>query len=170
MPSGKQILLSLLKDCSQRLVEGAEIEEVTDRLKAGLLLHGSTPDEMWFHVERVAWLSEIEKGEITRQGMGLSDKSVFLSDLFEYIVWDEAIPRKVKEEIPEITQKEYNSATQIMWCLLSSLQWYKCLSSVENEGHLDKDASEKLLASYRKKLAAFRKEPDEVIGQEGFRG
>ena len=170
MPSGKQILLSLLQDCSQRLVEGAEIADVTDRLKAGLLLHGSTPDEMWFHAERMTWLSKVEDGEITKQGLGLKDKDIFLSDLFNYIVWDEDIPRKVKEEIPNITQKEYNSAIHIIGCLLSSLQWYECLSSVENAGNLDQKTSEKLIASYRKKLAAFRENPDAIIGQEGFRG
>ena len=170
MPSGKQILLSLLQDCSQRLVEGEELEEVTDRLKAGLLLHGSTPDEMWFHAERVAWISKIEDGEITKQGLGLKDKGIFLSDLFEYIVWNEEIPQQVQKEIPNITQKEYTSAIHIIWCLLSSLQWFSCLSSVENAGKLDEYTAERLITSYRRKLAMFRENPDSIIGQEGFRG
>jgi hypothetical protein len=84
MPSGKQILLSLLNECSQRLVEGQDVEVVSEQLKAGLLLHGSTPDEMWFHVDRMAWISENEDGEIVRQGLGLREKNIFLSDLSNF--------------------------------------------------------------------------------------
>jgi hypothetical protein len=169
MPSGKQILLSLLNECSQRLVEGQDVEVVSEQLKAGLLLHGSTPDEMWFHVDRMAWISENEDGEIVRQGLGLREKNIFLSDLFECMVSNE-IPDKVIEEYPNLTKNEYNSATSIIWCLLSSLQFFSQLISVENDGNLDEDQAEKLIDGYRKKLEKFRENPDEIIGQKGFRG
>jgi hypothetical protein len=169
MPSGKQILLSLLNECCQRLVEGQDVEVVSEQLKAGLLLHGSTPDEMWFHVDRMAWISENEDGEIVRQGLGLREKNIFLSDLFECMVSNE-IPDKVIEEYPNLTKNEYNSATSIIWCLLSSLQFFSELISVENDGNLDEVQAEKLVDGYRKKLEKFRENPDEIIGQKGFRG
>jgi hypothetical protein len=169
MPSGKQILLSLLNECCQRLVEGQDVEVVSEQLKAGLLLHGSTPDEMWFHVDRMAWISENEDGEIVRQGLGLREKNIFLSDLFECMVSNE-IPDKVIEEYPNLTKNEYNSATSIIWCLLSSLQFFSQLISVENDGNLDEVQAEKLVDGYRKKLEKFRENPDEIIGQKGFRG
>ena len=170
MPSGKQVLLSLLNDCSQRLVEGGGVAEVTDRLRAGLLLHGSTADEMWFHAERMAWISESEEGEMVRQGIGLKEKNIFLSDLFEYIVSDETIPDGVKKKYPTLTQKEYNSASRIIWCLISSLGYFPQLASVEDNGNLDTVAAENLLLSYINKLKLFREDPDEIIGQIGFRG
>jgi hypothetical protein len=67
MPSGKQILLSLLRTYSQLGVEDPAREEATDRLKAGLLLHGSTAEETWAKVERVAWLQADRS-----QGLGLA--------------------------------------------------------------------------------------------------
>ena len=42
MPSGKQILLSLLSEYSQNQTPEKQSLEVTERVKAGMLLHGST--------------------------------------------------------------------------------------------------------------------------------
>jgi hypothetical protein len=56
MPSGKQILLSLLRTYSQQEVTATTQHEATDRLKAGLLLQCSTAEETWATVERVAWI------------------------------------------------------------------------------------------------------------------
>ena len=125
---------------------------------------------MWFHVERMSWISETEKGEIIKQGLGLKKNNIFLSDLFEYIIWDEKIPEKVKLEYPNLSQKEFNSAIHIIWCLLTSLQFFSQLNSIENNGDIDKEAAEKLIKGYREKLEKFRENPDDIVGKKGFRG
>ncbi|MCP4264200.1 MAG: hypothetical protein GY777_01260 [Candidatus Brocadiaceae bacterium] len=73
MPSGKQVLLHLLQKFSQQVQDEEDLSEVSEDLRVALLLHGSTPDDMWFKVERMAWLSkkdeEYSDEEPVRQGL-----------------------------------------------------------------------------------------------------
>lgn len=49
MPSGKQILLSLLTEYSQKQSDSG----CSENLRAGFLIHGSTPDHMWADVDNI---------------------------------------------------------------------------------------------------------------------
>lgn len=169
MPSGKQVLLYLLQKFSQKVQNEEDLFEVSEDLRAALLLHGSTPDHMWFNVERIAWLSEEDEDGPIRQGLGLRGKNIFLSDIFESMTYDDEIPENVKRDFPNLTKDEFTSATDIMWLLLSSTQWFDCLSSVENNGQLDMKQVKDWMISYRQKMNLFRKDPaDYLIGLDNI--
>ncbi len=119
---------------------------------------------MWFNVERLAWLSEKDEDGHTRQGLGLKGKNIFLSDIFSSMTYDEDIPNQVKKDFPKLTKEEYISATEIIWLLLISTQWFSSLSSLENDGVLDMEPVKNWLQSYRKRLIDFRKDPGEYLG------
>jgi len=137
MPSGKQILLALFSKFSQEFQEAGALQHVSDVMRAGLLLHGSTAEETWFKVARAAWLSEEDKDGHVRQGLGLEKQRIFLSDLFEEITASAKIPEPVRKAYPALTKSEYESATFLMWLILSSCQFFSGLASVENGGKLD---------------------------------
>ncbi len=165
MPSGKQVLLHLLEEYSQKLQDDEDLSEVSENLRIALLLHGSTSEDMWFNVERISWLSETdENGEVDRQGLGIKGKNIFLSDIFESMTYDSNIPERVKIDFPDLTDEEFESANHIMWLLLIAPQFFSSLSSIENEGNIDLDQVSKHLIGYRKKLAVFRKDPGDYLG------
>lgn len=166
MPSGKQVLLHFLEQYSLALQNDEDLTEVSENLRVALLLHGSTPDHMWYTVERLEWASELDedKKEVTRQGLAIKGKKIFLSDLLYHITEDENIPKTVKEAFPELTQEEYNSATHVMYLMLSAMDWSKYDSQVENDGKLDLEALEKFKKSYKKKLKYFRDDPKDFLG------
>ena len=56
MPSGKQILLSILSELSQK--RSPDLNEATDRLNPAMLVHASTAYDTWFKVEKHSWLHE----------------------------------------------------------------------------------------------------------------
>ena len=159
MPSGKQILLSLLQQYSQRPLDVEEAREATERLRAGLLLHGSTADESWGRAERIAWVGRPDGV----QGLGLERENLLLADLFEDIVESE-LPERVKKRHPSLSPEAYEHAVEIMWLLLSQLQFYDELARVENGGVLDEAASEHLIANYREKLGRYRADPRAYLG------
>lgn len=160
MPSGKQILLSLLRTCSQLGVDPKSQSEATERLKAGLLLHGSTADETWAKVERVAWLRTERV-----QGLGLARTGTPVLAILEALVGEEVMPERVAQKFPEISQQDYEAAVFVLWALVSQVSFFEELKSVENGGDLDVAASERQIDSYRPKLAAYREDPDEFVGR-----
>lgn len=167
MPSGKQILLSVLAEISQCQQGDESLEEVSEIVQAALLIHGSTAAETWFHVTRSGWLSERDKKRgLVRQGLGLSDRGIFLSDLFEAMTKDASIPKSVADAYPDLTEEEYESATFLMWLVLSACQFFDQLSPVENGGQLDRDATNRMIDNYRSKLESFKADPDGYVGRE----
>ncbi|MEW7280399.1 hypothetical protein ABW636_17545 [Aquimarina sp. 2201CG1-2-11] len=166
MASGKQILLSLLSEYSQKKTAKQQLEKITERVKAGLLLHGSTAKFMWPTVEQLTWVEQtpdIEQGdnEVKKQGLGLKDADLLLSDLFDLITESEEIPENIKEIYPELTKEAYQAGTHIIWSLLKALEWSKTYEDVENLGTLDTNEKEDFLTSYQKKLEEYRKDPDD---------
>ncbi|WP_128755249.1 hypothetical protein [Aquimarina sediminis] len=166
MASGKQILLSLLSEYSQKMTASNQIKKVTERIKSGLLLHGSTANFMWKTVEQLAWVQQapnIELGdnEVKEQGLGLKDANLLLSDLFGLITESEGIPENIKEMYPEITPEAYQAGTHIIWSLLKALEWSKTYEGVENSGQLDINEKERLLNRYEQKLVEYRNDPED---------
>lgn len=160
MPSGKQILLSLLRTYSQQGVDAIAQGEVTDRLKAGLLLHCSTAEETWADVERVAWVREDGV-----QGLGVARTGTLALAIFEALVGDHVLPEHVAREFPSLSQADYEAAILVLRALVSQVCFYDGLNSVENGGALDEAESERLIANYREKLAMYREDPDEFVGR-----
>jgi hypothetical protein len=159
MPSGKQVLLSVLQKYSQSKQENIDLASVSDRVKSALALHCSTAGETMAKLEKLSWLSESSESEVVKQGLGLSKGKVFLSDLFEELIQEDEIPARVKNRFPSLTQEDYSDSLDMIWSLLSSLQYWDELSSVENDGQLDQLESEKLLKTGSKSLKSFGEDP-----------
>ena len=166
MPSGKQILVSLLSEYSQKKTVKNQLEKITERVKAGLLLHGSTAKLMWPTVEQLTWIEQtpdIEQGddEVKKQGLGLKDADLLLSDFFSVITEGEEIPDHIKENYPEITKEAYTAGIHIIWSLLKALEWSKTYEDAENLGKLDESEKESMIAVYERKLIEYRNDPED---------
>lgn len=159
MPSGKQILLFELQKLSQTKTLEADTDQAVERLKSALCLHCSTSSETMEQIQRVSWLSEHDEEGLVKQGIGLSDSQVFISDLFEELSTDEDIPMRIKDRFPTLSKEDYSVGMNIIWQLLSSLQYWEELSTVENKGKLEIHESENLMATYTNALKNFEKEP-----------
>jgi hypothetical protein len=161
MPSGKQILLEVLRELSQQRIETSDLETASERIRAGLLLHGSTGGDAWEAVEDVCWSSDYnEAGQVVRQGLALAEEKTFLADLFEETNYPDSIPEHVSRRFPQLTLEKYQRATRFMWLILSSVQWFEELSSVETTP-LDPAEREQFIESYIRKLNHFRKHPED---------
>jgi hypothetical protein len=159
MPSGKQVLLSVLQKYSQSKQENDDLPAVSERVKSALALHCSTSGETMAKLEKLSWLSESDESGVIKQGLGLASGDVFLSDLFEELILEDEIPARVKKRFPSLTQKDYSDSLDMIWSLLSSLQYWDELSSVENGGQLNHEENEKLLKTGAKALKSFGADP-----------
>ena len=66
MASGKQILLSILKELSQNGSSEWNTDS-SNNIRAGFLLHGSSAKYMWPLVERLSW-KEITEADVQEDG------------------------------------------------------------------------------------------------------
>lgn len=169
MPSGKQVLLHFLEKYSLAFQEEEDLSEVSEDLRVAMLLHGSTPDEMWYNVENIEWGNKRDsEDEIATQGLKIKGKDILLSELFEeiqQIIWDnKKIPTRVAKLFPQLTADEYKSAIHIIWLLLTAMEYSRYFSQVENGGQLDLEKVEKSLISYKRKMKLFRENPKEFLG------
>lgn len=165
MPSGKQVLLALMSRFSQRQHDAGELDDVSARFIAGLLLHGSTADDTWIALDRIGWIEGETEWRGFRQGPGLREGQVFLADLFEVMTESEEIPESVKRAFPSLRQEEYSSAILVMWLMLSACQFHKGLECVENGGKLDPAEESRMVESMVKKLKLFREDPWDFLGR-----
>lgn len=167
MASGKQVLLHFLKKYSQQRTKKEDLVDVSENIRVGLLLHGSTSKESWRIVDTIEWGEEIdeESNEILSQGLKIKDKNISLTELFEYITWESEtkVPKKVAKRFPELTLSEYDVATRIMGLILSSIEWSCWLSEVENDGNMDFVELSKYLKSYKEKLGNYREDPENYV-------
>jgi hypothetical protein len=161
MPSGKQVLLRVLTELSQGTLPPPTGEEISDRVKAGFLLHGSTASESWPAVERLEWTEGRDReGEVYRHGIAY--EGIFLSDLLEELITPDEVPAHLAAKYPELSPKKYHEAMGFIWLILSSVQWFSELGSVE-EGSDNKATGEELLSSCVAKLRHFRVHPEDFI-------
>lgn len=156
MPSGKQVLLNVLQEYSQNLQCEQDLDEVSMTLKSALCVHCSTSSETTKQINELAWLSQSEEGALVKQGIGLAKPNVFLSELFETLIEDSNIPKSVTERFPTLTKDQYSTGLDMIWHLLSSMQYWSELSSVENGGILKTEERDKILSGYRKYLEGFK--------------
>lgn len=159
MPSGKQVLLKVLQQYSQQQQQESDLEQASEVVQSALCLHCSTSGETMEKILEMGWLSYSKDEKLVKQGLGLSEPNVFLSDLFEELIEDDKMPQRIKDRFPEITQQQYDSGLDMIWWLLSSLQYWSQLSSVENQGVLDEAEADKLLKGHKRWLNSFKKEP-----------
>ena len=159
MPSGKQILLRLLSELSQGATPSPTSPEIADKLRAAFLLHGSTASESWPAVEHIQWSAEPDElgGQVRR---GVTYDGIFLSDLFEQLIHPDGIPSHVASKYPELSPERYQEAVRFIWLILSSVQWFECVASIEDESD-EKARGDELLANYIQKLHRFRKYPED---------
>lgn len=166
MPSGKQILLSQLTEYSQRRTAGDEIETASERIRAGLLLHGSTSHQMWKTVSHLAWVQSHNHTEgrppyLERQGLGLGKSGLLLSDLFEALTDDPAIAEALVTDAPKLSKDSVQAGLHVIWLLLKALEWSKAHEAVEIDGSFSEDRKTELIESYVEKLKAFEENPDD---------
>ncbi len=159
MPSGKQILLKTLQEVSQKKQEKSSLLEITEKIKCALMLHCSTSGSSIKQIEKLAWLSKNEGPKVEKQGLGLKHNGIFLSDLFEELISPEKVPENIKVRFPDLAEKDYFDGLDIIWSLLSSLQYWDELSTVENKGVLDEEEADKLLNATSEHLVTYRNEP-----------
>lgn len=164
MASGKQVLLHFLEKYSLQKTKKEDLADVSENIRIGFLLHGSTPQEAWKIVDTIEWGEETEheSNEAISQGLKIRDKSISLTELFDYISWESEhkIPKRVAKRFPELTQFEYYAATRIMALTLSSIEWSVWLSEVENGGNMDFAELDRYLKSYKEKLGYYREDPE----------
>ncbi|MEP3890413.1 MAG: hypothetical protein ABJN69_08085 [Hellea sp.] len=164
MPSGKQTLLSLLTEYSQRYSETSDLDEISDRVKAGLLLHGSSSNSMWKAVEDITWKSHCAREDgltVTEQGLTLEPSGILLTDLFSVISEDETLINHVRKTYPEISPDAFQSALHIIWLLLGSVEWSKAHEEIESKIDVDGAQQKKSLKAYQRKLKEYREDPED---------
>ena len=159
MPSGKQVLLDVLGNLSQKATESSACEEVSETLRAALCAHRSTSSEAMEQILRTQWKSDSIDGEVLRQGIAIGSSGVFISDLFEELIQNRDMPTHLRERFPELSQADYESGLDTIWALLSAVQFWKELESVENSGDFEREASERVLDGFRSWLKSYREEP-----------
>lgn len=166
MPSGKQVLLNFLQEFSQRPVVDAELEEVSEKLRIALLLHGSTPGTMWFHVDRLAWVTESNESFSNHriQGLGIKNKSILLSDILLRLLDKAEEDPNYRNEFDELNDEEYRTALHSIKLLMTSLDFCSTLHQVEQDSPTEYQlAVEKFIRSYKSKLQKFRNNPGEFL-------
>lgn len=136
--SGKQILNRILADLSTRFIESGELQSATKKLRAGLLLHGSTSDENFALVNHLVWASSSDEDGVCRQGMAVDEGSVFVSDMFESIVDLPGLKNAMLEKHSNLTSEGYDAGVFSIWAVLSSVQMFSSLLEVE-KGDVDVD-------------------------------
>jgi hypothetical protein len=138
--SGKQILLQILSELSTRVTAERGLAQATRRLRAGLLLHGSTADESFESASHVSWASGYEDGVLVQQGIAIGEARVLLVDLFDTVFSMKGLEDHVAGVHPELGSSGFEALRWTMWLLVSSVQMYSYLVGIENVDELDVDA------------------------------
>ncbi len=139
--SGKQVLLRILSELSTRVTPEHDLAQATRRLRAGLLLHGSTADESFDCASQVTWASGYdEDGGLVQQGIAVGEARVPLVDLFDTVFSMKGLEDHVTSVHPGLGPKEVETLRWVMWLLVSSVQMYSWLVGIENVDELDVDA------------------------------
>jgi hypothetical protein len=139
--SGKQVLLQVLSELSTRVTAEHELAQATRRLRAGLLVHGSTADESFECASQVAWASGYdEDGVLEQQGIAIGKDRVLLVDLFDTVFSMKGLKEHVTGVHPEFGPREFEALQWTMWQLVSSVQMYSRLVGIENIDDVDVDA------------------------------
>jgi len=168
MKSGRQILIHLLNEYSKKFQEKEFEETISDRIKAGLLIHGSSSQQMFEFVEKSAWITQNltvdskDRG-VQRQGLGLKSQKLLLSDLFCLITEDkENIPESVKETYPELDKENYKAGINLIYLLLRLFEWNSYNSKIEEQEDNIEEA-DKMLNNYLRILKEYQRNPKDFF-------
>lgn len=163
MTIGQHILLSLLSEYTKSKTPSEELEDVSDRLKAGLLLHGSSSNAMWKTVDELTWISvtDEKKNDTKRQGLGLKQQNLPLSDVFDLMTQNSNIPDALKAEYPKLTHEAYQAGVQTIWLLLRALEWSHNGTNNDIADDFNSKMKEDLIASYIRKIEEYKSAPDD---------
>lgn len=138
--SGKQVLLRILTELSTRITPEVDMQRATQRLRAGLLLHGSTADESYEHSSQIAWTSRRDsEGNLELQGIAVGDGSVFLTELYDAVFSMNGLKDHVLKTHPDLGSKGFDAFEWVMWLLVSALQMLPELAAIEAVDELDVD-------------------------------
>lgn len=138
--SGKQVLLQILSELSTRVTPEHDLAEATRRLRAGLLVHGSTADESFESASRVTWASgHDEDGVLEQQGIAIGEAKVLLVDLFNTIFSMKGLEHHVTHAHPGLSPRDFEALRWTMWLLVSSVQMYSWLVGIEDTDGVDVD-------------------------------
>ena len=130
--SGKQVMLRILAALSTQAVPEGALAAATKRLRAGLLLHGSTSDDSYANARRLAWVADRDaEGAVGRQGIGTATGGVLLSDVFETMIEAPGLKEYVLARHAALTDEDYAALEWAMWLLVSSVQMFPDLLQVE---------------------------------------
>jgi hypothetical protein len=162
--SGKQVLLRVLRDLSSKHLPKEEEEGATKRLRAALLMHGSTSDENFHMVNRLSWGTIGAEAGSIRQGVATHSGKVLIADLYERMLQMPGLENFCREAYPDLTEKDYEAGTWAIWLIISAVQMFAELLSVEtNEKDLD---IEPWIEGYSRKFDLFLSELEDVNQEE----
>ena len=124
---------------------------------------------MWFHVDRLAWVTENDElfSNHKRQGLGIRDKSILLSDILLRVLDKAEEDQAYRKEFDELSDEEYRTALHTIKLLMMSLNFSSGLNQVEQDDPVEYQlAVEKFIRSYKSKLQQFRNNPGEFLGAD----
>ncbi len=105
-----------------------QVAEINDRFRSSLLDYASeTPDN-------VASVAKIEVGKVkvngqVHSGLKIKEKNILLSEIM-YAIEDMSLPAQVKDQLPQLTQEEWEAATRIIVFVLKSLEEEKSNNAI----------------------------------------
>ena len=137
--SGKQVLLEIIGRLSTSKLEDHELPGATDQTRAGLLLHGSTAEESFEHMANLQWGSAEDDWGRKRQGIA-SKSGVLLTEFLDAIRESPGLESHVRRALPCLSLEEYAALEHTLWVVVSALQMYEELNTVEVDGDLGVEA------------------------------
>ncbi len=137
--SGKQVLLQILYDLSTHAQAEGQLETASRRLRAGLLLHGSTADESYESAARLRWATELDEFGDLLQGVA-TQSGVFVSDLLEAMFEMPGLRGHLLQRHPALAPEEIDASEWFIWLIVTAVQFYGSLNAVEVEDGIDINA------------------------------
>lgn len=136
--SGKEVLLTILRDLSTRRIEPRDLAAATRQLRGGLLTHGSTAEESIESAHRLVWASDEDpQGDVRRQGIALARGGHFVSDLYERVFAHPGLREWVVEGFPELEEGDYDAFEWVLWLLVSMVQMFPEYEPIERSGDIN---------------------------------
>ncbi|MES2825652.1 MAG: hypothetical protein V4732_18775 [Pseudomonadota bacterium] len=144
MSSGKQILNNILSELTTRITTDSNMDSATDKIRSGLLYHGSTSDENVDLISAVRWGSQVEDGRLIKQGITSGDGKVFLADFIETLFEAPDLNKYLLEQYPSLNDQAIEALKFSAWLLVSSAQMFTELLPVEKNIDTDMDMKMKV--------------------------
>lgn len=159
--SGKQVLLEIIRRLSTRQLGNDELLDATRQVRAGLLLHGSTTEEMLEQIAQIRWGSIDDDWGRKQQGIA-SNSGVLLTQFVDALRETPGLEQHVRRALPDLSHEEYEALEHSLWVVVSAVQMYEELNSAEVDGDLGVEGwVENLTAKYESYFRDQGKDPPE---------